>query len=516
MSDPAETANGVPVVRVFDTLTRWVRPLTTPSDHPEGEAKPSGMSLRVVFSFSAGALPLSAMGIAGQIYLQPYMAKDLGLSLVTIAAAFFIVRMADLGVDPLLAVIMDRTRSPIGRYRLWMFIGMPVLAVAIYALYFAKPGITETYLVIWLFTQALGGSLIGLARAAWSANLVTQYDQRSRFYGYQAALGAVGTFIALFIPVLAPPIAKLMHLPQPNNVHVIGWTVLALMPIGGLITGLLVPEKINVDVPAHQRFAARDYWELATKPEVMRLSFSAFALTLGPGWMANLYLFFFVDARGFTEQTSSGLLIFYVAAGVAAAPFVGLIGSRFSKHRTMIGATILYSIGLCSVVILPKANFWATAPVMMWCGASAIGFDLMTSAMMADVGDQVRLDQGKERMALLFALTGLAAKLASAGAVIISYPLLQWAGYQPKAGAHNTPAAINHLEAIFIIGPIFWVALGGLCFLGWKLDAAKHAGIRRDLDARDALIAAALDAGRVSNFGNEAAEIEALRLVDAG
>jgi Na+/melibiose symporter-like transporter len=221
----------------------------------------------------------------------------------------------------------------------------------------------------------------------------------------------------------------------------------------------------------------------------MRLSFSAFALTLGPFWMGNLYLFFFTDARGFTDQTASGLLIFYVAAGVAAAPFVGLIGSRFSKHRTMIGATILYSLGLCSVIILPKANFWATAPVMMWCGASAIGFDLMTSAMMADVGDQVRLEQGKERMALLFALTGLAAKLAAAGAVIIAYPLLQWAGYQPKAGGHNTAAAIDHLQAIFIVGPIFWVVLGGVCFLGWKLDANKHASIREELEARDAMLA---------------------------
>jgi Na+/melibiose symporter-like transporter len=148
-------------------------------------------------------------------------------------------------------------------------------------------------------------------------------------------------------------------------------------------------------------------------------------------------------------------------------------------------------------MITPKANFLAGVPVMIWCGASAIGFDLMTSAMMADVGDQVRLEQGKERMALLFALTGLASKLSAAAAVLIAYPLLQFAGYQPKTGAHNTPEAIDHLSAIFIIGPIFWVMLGGLCFIGWKLDADKHASIREELDARDAMLAStgALDSG---------------------
>jgi GPH family glycoside/pentoside/hexuronide:cation symporter len=446
------------------------------------------LSLGTVINFAAGSLPLAAFGIAMQIYVQPYMTKDLGLPLATVGLAFLVVRLLDLFVDPFLALVMDRTRTPIGRYRVWMFAGMPLFGLAVFELFFAKPGIDLTYLVVWLLVQALGTSLIGLARAAWSANLVTRYEQRSRFYGYMATLGAVGTFVALFIPVLAPLFAGWLHMPPPNNVHAMGWTILALIPIGGLLTGILVHEPVNVDVKT-ERFPLRDYWDLAKKPEVLRLSFSAFALTMGPAWMGNLYIFFFTDARGFSEQTASLLLIVYVAAGVVAAPFVGLIGARFTKHRTMIASTILYSLGLCTILVTPKADFLAGLPVMIWCGANAIGFDLMTSAMMADVGDEVRLAQGKERMALLFALTGLAAKLASAFSVWASYKLLSITGYQPQAGAHNTPAAIGNLQAIFIIGPIFWVMVGGLCFLGWKLDSKKHAAIRTELDARDALLA---------------------------
>jgi Na+/melibiose symporter-like transporter len=108
---------------------------------------------------------------------------------------------------------------------------------------------------------------------------------------------------------------------------------------------------------------------------------------------------------------------------------------------------------------------------------------------MADVGDLVRLEQGKERMALLFALTGLAAKIAAAAAVVISYPLLAWVGYIPKLAAHNSSAAIQGLTIVFILGPIFWVVLGGICFVGWKLTAEKHAEIRAELDARDAVMA---------------------------
>jgi Na+/melibiose symporter-like transporter len=119
----------------------------------------------------------------------------------------------------------------------------------------------------------------------------------------------------------------------------------------------------------------------------------------------------------------------------------------------------------------------------------------MTSAMMADVGDQVRLEQGKERMGLLFSLISLSGKVASAGAVIIAYPLLAAIGFVPTLGAHNTATAIDGLQISFLAGPIFFVALGGACCVGWKLDAGRHAQIRQALEARDALLAEAAVTG---------------------
>ena len=83
-----------------------------------------------------------------------------------IGAAFFLVRMIDIPVDPILGVVMDRTRTVLGRYRLWLLIGAPIFMLSVYKLLLAKPGIDETYLVIWLLVQALGGSITGLAQLA--------------------------------------------------------------------------------------------------------------------------------------------------------------------------------------------------------------------------------------------------------------------------------------------------------------------------------------------------------------
>jgi GPH family glycoside/pentoside/hexuronide:cation symporter len=440
--------------------------------------------LSAILIFAIGGLPLSSLNLAMAIAVQPYFAQELGVGLVTIALAFGVVRIIDLGVDLTLALAMDRTRTPIGRYRVWLMAGAPILMLGVYQLFMAKRGIGLGFLIVWLLVYALGLSIVTLARAAWSATLVTRYDERSRFYGVLTAVAVVGLLIAIATGAMADRLGP----GWPNSVQMMGWLVLAMIPPCVALTVGLTPEQITPEARLG-RAPLKDYWEILKKPELIRLFFSQFALTLGPGWMSNLYLFFFIAARGFTSAQAYILLGVYICSGILGAPLIGLAGARFSKHRTIMAATLCYSVGLCTVLLVPKTSFLLALPVMIWCGFMATGFDLMTNAMMADVGDQIRLEQGKERMALLFALTGVATKLAAAGAVIIAYPLLAAVGYAPTLGAHNSKAALEGLQWVFILGPIFFVVLGGVCFLGWRLDARRHAEIRRELEDRDTRLA---------------------------
>ena len=433
--------------------------------------------------FATPTLPLGAMGLAMSIYLQNYFAQDLGVGLITISTAFFIVRLIDIPVDPLLALVIDRTKTPLGRYRPWQIAGAPILMLGIYQLFMAGKGVDLAYLIVWLLVLYLGSSVLSVARFAWSAKLVTKYEHRSVFYGVLGMVGVIGAVSVLSMPVIIKGSLA-------DSVHLMGWTILALLPIGIILTSLFVPEQVSLDSPTSHA-GLRDYLDLLKRPELVRLFLLSFFTTLGPGWMSNLYLFFFTRARGFSNGEASALLIPYVLAGALGAPLIGLTAARFSKHRTLIASTIFYSIGLCTVLLAPKGNFLLTLPVMFWCGYWGNGFDLMTSAMMADVGDHVRLDHGRERMGLLFSLITLAVKLAGAGAVITAYPLLSAIGFDPKAGAHNSASAIDGLQIAFLVGPIFFVALGGLCCLGWKLDAKRHEAIRTELEARDELLARA-------------------------
>ncbi len=441
------------------------------------------LGLPTILTFSAVTLPMSSLGIALAIFLPRYFASHLGVSLAAVGGAFFLVRMIDVPVDPVLGLMMDRTRTALGRYRLWLLIGGPILMLAVYQLFMAPMGISRGYLVVWLLAMYLGTSIIGLAHTAWASTLAAAYHERSRLFGVLTMVGVAASVVVLGIPALA----KLYHLGDPDGVQTMGWLTIILIPIGVGLVAWRIPEHVAVDVKSSQRFAFSDYWGLIRKPAIIRLTLAQTCLTLSPGWMSALYLFFFKDVLGFSIATASALLGVYALSGVAGAPITAWVSSKIGKHRTLMLTTSAYSIGLCAVIVIPKdGNLLAAIPVMLWCGGMASGFNLLIQSMTADVGDEVRLEQGKQRMSLIYSLTSLAAKIAGAFAIFLTYWVLTQVGYNAKDGAHNTAHAVMGLELAYVIGPVVFAMLGGACFIGWKLDAVRHGEIREQLDARDA------------------------------
>jgi Na+/melibiose symporter-like transporter len=447
-------------------------------------AEPAGqrLSLASIITFSVGTFPVSALGVALFVYLPPYLAGHLGVALTAIGYAWASVRLLDLFVDPVLGHLMDRTRTPLGRYRVWLAAGVPVLMLAVYKLFMAPMGIGGGYILMWLFVLYLGNSIMALSQSAWSATLATQYHERSRVFGILTAVGVAAAVITLLLPIFAPSFG----LNNAQGVQAMGWFVIVMAPLTVGLSVWRTPERISKDL--HEQFAYHDYLNIIRKPEVIRLFLCQMALTLGPGWMSAMYLFYFKDVRGFDTQQSTILLLVYILAGVVGAPLTARAAMRFGKHQTLMATTTAFSIGLLGVFIVPKGNVLAGAPVMFWCGFMAAGFGLMINAMMADVGDEIRLAQGKERISLLYAVLTFAGKIAAAGAISLTFPLLARLGYNAAEGAHNTAAALQGLQVAFLSGPIVFVELGGVCVMGWKLDAKRHAGVRVELDARDAVL----------------------------
>jgi Na+/melibiose symporter-like transporter len=333
--------------------------------------------------------------------------------------------------------------------------------------------------------------------------LATSYNDRARIYGALAAVGIASSIGILLLPI----VGGALHKTDAWSVRAMGWFLIVLTPV---LVGLSVwrtGETVSPAVGGHQGVRISDYLALVTKPDLVRVYLAQACLALGPGWMSSLYLFFSRDVMRFGGGSPSILLLIYIAGGLAGAPLMAHLATRIGKHRTLMVAAAAYSFGLMTVLLPPKGMWWWAIPIQVWCGFMGASFEMVIRSMLADVADEVRLEQGRERLSLVFAINGGVTKLSTALSIGVAYPLLAAAGYVASRGVNNTPAALQSLALIFIAGPIVLVMAGAACMIGWRMTAARHAEVRAALDARDSLAALGDDDARHLDDLTTAAEL---------
>jgi Na+/melibiose symporter-like transporter len=434
-----------------------------------------------LLGFSLPGLALGALAVSVSVYLPHFYASHVGISLAAVGGAFGIVRLFDGGLDPILGIFMDQSRTRFGRYRPWLIASAPVLMLGVYLLFQPPPMASMGYLFGALAVYYVGISLMTLSHVSWASVIAGQYHERSRVFGVFQMVGVSGATLILVLPILLARKGA-----SDAGVSAMGWLIVALAPLGVFLATLRTPEPIAVRTH-EDHLGWRDYWAIVTRPDVLRIFAADICLTLGPGWMSAMYLFYFRDSRGFGAGEASRLLLIYIAAGVVGALSISRLAMRIGKHRAQMAASTGYSLGLIVLTLLPKGAFWPAGAIMFVLGLLAGSFPMLDRAMMGDVADAIRLEQGKRRIGLLFAMITTAQKMAVGLSVLLSFAALEWIGYRAKDGAANTPQAIHGLELVYLIGPVAFVMLGGACYIGYSLDAKRHSEIRAQLEARDAI-----------------------------
>jgi Na+/melibiose symporter-like transporter len=234
---------------------------------------------------------------------------------------------------------------------------------------------------------------------------------------------------------------------------------------------------------AEHRFSLREHLELIANPNMWRILVMDLLTALGPFWMGATYLFFTRDYLGFRVADTSLLLGAYLASGLAGAPAIAWLATKISKHRAVMAAGLGYVASICAMPFLKDLPVFALASVVG--GFMAAGLNVMTRAMTADVADEMRLQQGKDRSALLYALITLTSKLGGGLAIFMAYGALSLVGYDPKLGTANTPEAMRGLALCFAGGPTVLILLGVAVLTGYRLTADRAAEVRRLLEIRD-------------------------------
>lgn len=452
-----------------------------------------------LLAFATGSMPVYIMAILVGVYLPKFYAGHIGITLLALGGVMATVRLTDLGFDLLIGWMMDRTHTRFGRYRPWFVAGMPIFAISTFKLFNPPAGSGTGYLFVWLIAVYIGYSMLALAHSAWASRIAGAYHERSRLFGWMQSLAVLGTSSILALPLLTggrinPAVAGTMG--------AVGWVVIGVAVAVVPLVLLSAPEPVATEIKK-DRTTAKDYLAVITTPSMYRLVIAELCLVLGPGVTGPIYLFFFHDAKGFAFTVVNLLLIPYMSAGLFGAPFWAKIAQKLGKTRTIQLACLCYAIAQTVLMAIPAKLFWPTFAGMFAVGFCASAFLFLLQAMIADVGDEIRLTTGKEQQGVLYAFFTMVSKFGSSIVVSIVFPILAFVGYDARETAVNTPSAIHGLEMCYLFAPIILVALGGLLLVGYKLTPKRHSEIRAELERLEAVSFASAEESLVGGVPEE-------------
>lgn len=428
-------------------------------------------------AFSAPVLPMAALGLPLVVFLPEYYSNDLGLPLAQVGLAFGLVRILDIGVDPVLGALMDRTDTRFGRFRPWVASGAPVLVAAVYMLFMAHRGVGVAYLWFWLLIGYLGLSMSGLSHIAWAAKLNTSYDGRSRTYAWIQGFSVLGLMIVLLLPAA---LALLAHGDSAGGVRAMGWLTIASTPVAFGLALAAVGEPPPGPPSPHPRL--RDYLALFRNPTVLRLLATDQALSLAPNITGALFFFYMEQIKGFPKGEAEALLFVYFIAGLIGAPLWLRLAYRLGKHRALAVASVLYTVFQTLALMMPPGNRYIAYPAMFLAGLPYSAAGLLVRSMLADVGDAEKLETGADRTGLFYALSSANGKIAAAASVIFPFSILSVMGFRASGGAANGPAALTALQVLFVVVPGLLGLLAAAVIRGYPLTAERHAAVLKELD----------------------------------
>ncbi len=441
------------------------------------------LSRASLVAFVSQAVPIAGLGLPIVVYLPPFYADEMGLGLAAVGAIFMITRLFDVAIDPVFGLLADRYGTRFGRRKPWIAVALPILIVSTWMIFVPSGSVSDSYLLIWLLVMYVGWTFATISILAWSAELATDYDARTRVQGaYQAAL-MVGLITVLLIPaayeLLGDP-----TLPKPtlrDKMRGVGWFIVVLLPITFVAALMRVPEtKVIERSEVHWRDIVA---ALVGSRPLRRLLLADLLVGLSSGVSGSLIIFVTRDAFALGER-SGVLMLVYFLVGCLAIPFWVWFSRRAEKHTALIWAQ-LYSLVLLPVfLVAPPGNFWVALIGIGLFGLPYASHRFLMKAMMADITDDDQVRTGRMQAGVYFGLLAMTEKIGLALAVGVTYPLLAWIGF--RTGARNDQAALDGLVLVFVLLPAALHVLAALALWRFPLGRAAQHALRRKIEGETA------------------------------
>lgn len=410
--------------------------------------------------------------------IPAFYAEEVGLGLALTGLVLFAGRALDLISDPLVGFLADRRggRSLSRLVLLGALIGAPALVL----LLSPPQGMTTLAGAAWLLATSallyLGWTLVQIPYLTWGARLSPDYHQRTRLAASREGWTLGGILLSASLPAALGGLPAGWALDEAGRLAVLGWLAVAL----GLPVFYFLLRR--VPLPKAMSRAGSGWRGITDNRLFLRLLGSWFINGLANGIPAVLFPLYCAHVLAVDDQTRNLLLALYFGCAVAGIPLWLALSRRLSRHHAWALAMAITCPAFAVAALLGPGDAGIFALICIVTGL-CLGADLaLPPAIQADVADWDRLRFRRNRTAGLFALWGMATKLALALAAGLTLPGLG------ALGLGQTPApavAITALALTYALVPCLLKLTAVALMHGLPLTRSRQAAIAARLHRRD-------------------------------
>lgn len=391
------------------------------------------------FAYGIGAVGKDMVYMLSASYILYYYQDVIGVSAVAMGIILFVARIFDAFNDPIMGVVVAKTKTRWGKFRPWLFVGTLLNAIILYLMFSAPPTLSGAGLVAYAATTYIlwGLTYTMMDIPYWS--MIPAFTQSGKEREGLSALArscaGVGSAVISIITVLSvSALGNLAGGANATEVQRLGYKYFALIiavlfMLFTTITCLTIKEKSSVNM---QTASIKDMFKaLVQNDQAMTMVIAIVMINTALYITSNLVIYFFkydfspaaweanytlfnTFGGGFQilammilfpllRRVMNTMKIFYVSFSMAFIGYLVLLGIAFSGSTNV------------NLLLIP-------AFLIM----SAIGMlNVIVTVFLANTVDYGELKNNRRDESVIFSMQTFVVKLASGVAALIASIVIQ-------------------------------------------------------------------------------------------
>lgn len=452
---------------------------------------------RIGFGISDYACNLAYL--LANTYLLFYYTNCAGISAGAVGFMFVVTKFIDALTDYMVGAMLDCTDTKMGRYRPWMLIGAPVLAVGMVLLFSVPTGWSEGGKLAWAYITyiifSFGYTLVNIPMAPIVTALSPSATERTKIATTRTVFSNLGSLTSsLFVLPMVYYFAGSKDATGAALAAGYRNTNIVLGIIVIVIISICVASTVEINPPtqsAGKSSLLKDLKNVFKNKYYIMLLGLVFFLFLGYLGMYGAMQYYYSYIVGDASQMPTALTLLTLLAIPTMILAAYLNGKGVAKVKLMQFGAIVDVIGY-AILFFTSNGTIATVSL----GLIGLGFGFRSSmffSMMPDIFDYTEWQVGRNLGGTQNALSGFMNKLSSASASAVVSALLVWGNYDAAkmdaAIAEGLDIAANfpqtHTAINFAFGGLSLIStvIAILIMIPYDLDK-KYPQIRAELNDR--------------------------------